>query len=36
MVLSRFVRQSLLMLCLSIIAAGVFAQAATSAEFEPK
>ena len=36
MFLSRFVRQSVWMLCLSLIAAGVFAQAATCAEFEPK
>jgi len=35
MILSRFVRQSLLVLCLSIIAASVFAQPATS-EFEPR
>jgi len=35
MISSRFVRQSLLMLCLSIIATGVFAQAAASAEYEP-
>jgi SAM-dependent methyltransferase len=36
MFLSRFVRQSVWMLCLSLIAAGVFAQAAACAEFEPK
>ena len=36
MISSRFVRQSLLMLCLSIIATGVFAQAAASAEYEPR
>jgi SAM-dependent methyltransferase len=35
MISSRFVRQSLLMLCLSVIATGVFAQAAASAEYEP-
>lgn len=35
MIPSRFVRQSLLMLCLSLIVAGVFAQAAASAEYEP-
>jgi SAM-dependent methyltransferase len=36
MILSRFVRQSLLMLCLSMIVAGVFAQAVASAEYEPR
>ena len=36
MIPSRFVRQSLFMLCLSMIAAGVFAQAAASAEYEPR
>ncbi|OGP54746.1 MAG: RNA methyltransferase [Deltaproteobacteria bacterium RBG_13_52_11b] len=36
MVRSRFVRQLVLMFCLSMIAGGVFAQAAASAEFEPK
>ena len=36
MISSRFVCQSLLMLCLSIIATGVFAQAAASAEYEPR
>jgi len=36
MISFRFVRQSLLMLCLSIIATGVFAQAAASAEYEPR
>jgi SAM-dependent methyltransferase len=36
MISSRFVRQSLLMLSLSIIATGVFAQAAASAEYEPR
>jgi hypothetical protein len=36
MISSRFVRQSLLILCLSIIATGVFAQAAASAEYEPR
>ncbi|MEI9478561.1 MAG: class I SAM-dependent methyltransferase [Deltaproteobacteria bacterium] len=36
MLRSRFVRQWVLMLCLSIIAGGVFAQAAASAEYEPK
>ena len=36
MISSRFVRQSLLMLCLSIIATGVFGQAAASAEYEPR
>jgi len=36
MISSRFVRQSLFMLCLSIIATGVFAQAAASAEYEPR
>jgi SAM-dependent methyltransferase len=36
MISPRFVRQSLLMLCLSIIATGVFAQAAASAEYEPR
>jgi len=35
MILSRLVRQSLLRLCLSMIAAGMFAQAAASAEYEP-
>jgi SAM-dependent methyltransferase len=35
MISSRFVRQSLLMLSLSIITTGVFAQAAASAEYEP-
>src|SRR5512139_3766698 len=36
MVLSRFVRQSVWMLCLSLVAVVVFAQAATCAEFEHK
>ncbi len=36
MISSRFVRQSLCMLCLSIIATGVFAKAAASAEYEPR
>ena len=36
MVLSRFVRQSVWMLCLSLVAVVVFAQAAACAEFEPK
>ena len=36
MISSRFVRQSLLVLCLSMIVAGVFAQAAASAEYEPR
>jgi SAM-dependent methyltransferase len=36
MISSRFVRQSLLMLSLSIITTGVFAQAAASAEYEPR
>ena len=36
MISSRFVRRSLLMLCLSIIATGVLAQAAASAEYEPR
>lgn len=36
MISSRFVRQSLLMLFLSIIATGAFAQAAASAEYEPR
>ena len=36
MISSRFVRQSLLMLCLSMIVAGVFAQAVASAEYEPR
>jgi hypothetical protein len=36
MVPSRFVRQWLFVLCLSAIVAGVFAQAAISAEFEPR
>jgi SAM-dependent methyltransferase len=36
MVLSRFVRQSVVMLCLSVIAACLFVQVASSAEFEPK
>lgn len=36
MISSRFVRQSLLMLCLSIVATGVFAQAAASAEYQPR
>ena len=36
MISSRFMRQSLLMLCLSIIATGVFAQAAASAEYQPE
>jgi SAM-dependent methyltransferase len=35
MISSRFVRQSLLMLCLSIIAIGVFAPAAAGPEYEP-
>jgi hypothetical protein len=35
MILSRFVRQSLFVLCLSILAAGVIARAAASAEYEP-
>ena len=33
---SRFVRRLLFVLCLSMIVAGVFAQAAASAEFEPR
>jgi len=36
MISSRVVRQSLFMLCLSIIATGVSAQAAASAEYEPR
>ncbi len=36
MIRSRFLRQSLLMLCLSIIASGVFAQAAISTEYQPE
>ena len=36
MISSRFMRQSLLMLCLSIIATGVFSQAAASAEYQPE
>lgn len=36
MISSRFVRQILFMLCLSIITAAVFAQAAASAEYEPR
>ena len=36
MISSRFVRQILIMLCLSIITAAVFAQAAASAEYEPR
>lgn len=36
MISSRFVRQSLLMLSLSIITTGVFAQAVASAEYEPR
>jgi len=37
MVLSRFVRHSLLMfMCLFVIAAGMFVQAAAAAEFEPR
>jgi precorrin-6B methylase 2 len=36
MVPSRFVRRLLFVLCLSMIVAGVFAQAAASAEFEPR
>lgn len=36
MISSRFVRQSLLMLSLSIITTGVFAQAAAGAEYEPR
>ena len=36
MISSRFVRQSLLMLCLSMIVAGVFVQAVASVEYEPK
>jgi SAM-dependent methyltransferase len=36
MISSRFVRQSLIMLCLSIMATGVFGQAAASAEYEPR
>ncbi len=35
MILSRFVRHSLLMLCLSMVAAVVFAQAAASGEYQP-
>jgi SAM-dependent methyltransferase len=35
MILSRFVRRSLLMLCLSVAIAVVFAQTAASAEFQP-
>ncbi len=33
---SRFLRQSVLILCLSMIAAGLFAQAAVSADFQPQ
>lgn len=33
---SRFVRQSLFMLCLSMMVTGVFVQAAVSAEYEPQ
>jgi hypothetical protein len=36
MISSRFMRQSLLMLCFSIIATGVFAQAAASGEYQPE
>ena len=36
MISSRFVRQSLLMLSLSMITTGVFAQAAAGAEYEPR
>ena len=36
MILCRFVRLWLVLLCLSMIAAGVFAQVATSAEYEPQ
>jgi SAM-dependent methyltransferase len=36
MIPSRFVRQLLLMLCLSLIATGLFVQAAASAEYEPQ
>ncbi len=36
MIRSRFLRQSLLMLCLSIIASAVFAQAAISTEYQPE
>ncbi|OGP62084.1 MAG: RNA methyltransferase [Deltaproteobacteria bacterium RBG_13_53_10] len=36
MVPSRFVRHSLFTLCLSMVATGIFAQAAASAEFEPR
>jgi precorrin-6B methylase 2 len=36
MIPSRFVRQTLLLLCLSMVAAGLFAQAAVGAEFEPQ
>jgi SAM-dependent methyltransferase len=35
MVLSRFVRQSVFVLCLSVIAAGLFVQIAASAEYQP-
>ena len=35
MILSRFVHRSLLMMCLSMIAAAVLAQAGTTAEYEP-
>jgi len=36
MIRSRFLRQSLLMLCLSIIASAVFAQVAISTEYQPE
>lgn len=36
MLSSRFVRQSLLMLCLSIIATGLFAQPTASTEYQPE
>jgi len=36
MISSRFVRQSLLVLCFSMIVAGVFVQAVASAEYEPR
>jgi len=36
MIPSRFVRQLLVMLCLSLIASGVFAQVAISTEYQPE
>jgi hypothetical protein len=36
MISSRFVRQSVFLLCLPVIVAGAFAQAAMSAEYEPR